>query len=74
MSRVGYVYDEEMEKHENMENKKHPENPDRIRVPLKMLKESGTLAKCTEITSRYSDALKNSLCSEVTFSRTNENK
>ena len=50
--KTGYIYDERMEKHCNIDNPKHPENPERIQQAFTILQESGLLANCVRIKSR----------------------
>lgn len=51
-TKTGYVYDERMEKHYNVDNPRHPESPGRIQEAFALLKKSGHLLKCTRINSR----------------------
>ena len=51
--KIGYVYDEQMTKHQHPKNSSHPEGPYRIKVAKQAIDDCGLLEKMVEIPSRY---------------------
>ena len=52
-NKIGYVYDEQMTKHQHPKDNSHPEGPYRIKVAKQAIDDCGLLEKMIEIPSRY---------------------